>query len=119
MTSQFYETVRPKFESCFLLKKNLDPSFMSPLVKYLLKKRKQAMRRNDEESITRSQNRSNRRLIHSNQVNAVKNEKHGLKKWWNKVNNMTGRVANSLPISSIIDPTVINTYFQSINTDRE
>ena len=58
-------------------------------------------------------------IIHSNQVNAVKSEKHRSKKWWNKVNNMTGRIANILPISSIIDPDVINTYFQSINTDPE
>jgi hypothetical protein len=42
----------------------------------LLKKRKQAMRTNDEEIITRLQNQINR-LIHSNQVNAVKNEKNG------------------------------------------
>ena len=95
-----------------------DPPFMSPLVKYLLKKRKQAMRRNNEESITRLQSQINR-LIHSNQVNAVKSEKHGSKKWWNKVNNMTGRIGNILPISTIIDPDVINTYFQSINTDPE
>ena len=32
---------------------------------------------------------------------------------------MTGRIGNSLPISSIIYPTFINTYFQSINTDPE
>ena len=32
---------------------------------------------------------------------------------------MTGRVGNILPISSITDPDVINTYFQSINTDPE
>ena len=82
---------------------------MSPLLKYLLKKRKQEKRRNDEESITRLRNQINR-LIHSNQVDAVKSEKHGSKKWWNKVNNMTVNIGNSLPINSIIDPTVINTY---------
>ena len=54
------------------------------------------------------------KLIDTSQVNAVKSEKHGSKKWWNKVNNMTGRTGNSLPISSIIDPTVINTYSQSV-----
>ena len=122
MASQFYETIWPKFGTCFPLKKvrssSRDPPFMSPLVKYLLKKRKQAMRRNDEESITRLQSQINR-PIHSNQVNAVKSEKHGSKKWWNKVNNMTGRIGNILPISSITDPDVINTYFQSINTDPE
>ena len=63
MASQFYEIIWPKFEACFPLKKvrssSRDPPFMSPLVKYLLKKRKQAMRRNDEESITRLQNQIN------------------------------------------------------------
>ena len=32
---------------------------------------------------------------------------------------MTGRIGNILLISSIIDPDVINNYFQSINTDPE
>ena len=84
MASQFYETIWPKFEACFPLKKvrssSRDPPFISPLAKYLLKKRKQAMRRNDGESITRLQNQVNR-LIHSNQVNVVKSEKHRSKKW--------------------------------------
>ena len=74
------------------------------------------MRTNDEETITRLHNQINR-LIHSNQVNAVKNEKNGSKKWWSKVNSMTGRKGNNLPVSPIIEPSVINTYFQSINTD--
>ena len=101
MTSQFYETVWPKFESCFPLKK-FDHHHVTRRscpclhVKYLLKKRKQAITRNDEESITRLQNQINR-IIHSNQVNAVKSEKHGSKKWWN--NNITGRIGNSLPIT--------------------
>ena len=121
MATQFYETLWPKFETCFPLIKvrssSRDPPFMSPLVKHLLKKRKQAMRTNDEETITRLQNQINR-LIHSNQVNAVKNEKNGSKKWWSKVN-MLLRKGNTLPVSSIIEPSVINTYFQGINTDPE
>ena len=75
------------------------------------------MRTNDEETITRLQNQIN--LIHSNQVNTVKNEKNGSKKWWSKVNSMTGRKGNTLPVSSVIEPSVINTYFQGINTDPE
>jgi hypothetical protein len=59
------------------------------------------MRTNDEETITRLQNQINR-LVYSNQVNAVKNEKNGSKKWWSKVNSMTGRKGNTLPVSSII-----------------
>ena len=108
------------FETCFPLIKfrSRDPPFMSPLVKHLLKKRKQAMRTNDEETITRLQNQINR-LIHSNQVNAFKNEKNRSRKWWSKVNSMNGRKGNTLPVSSIIEPSVINTYFQGINTDPE
>jgi hypothetical protein len=113
MATQFYETLWPKFETCFPLIKvrssSRDPPFMYPLVKHLLKKRKQAMRTNDEDN----------RLIHSNQVNAVKNEKNGSKKWWSKVNSITGRKGNTLPVSSIIEPSVINTYIQDINTDPE
>ena len=104
MATQFYETLWPKFETCFPLIKvrssSREPPFMSPLVKHLLKKRKQATRTNDEETITRLQNQINR-LIHSNQVNAVKNEKNGSKKWWSKVNSMTGRKGNTLPVSYI------------------
>ena len=44
--------------------------------------------------------------------------KTGTKKWWNNVNNITGRKEkNSVPVSSLIDPNVINAYFQTINTD--
>ena len=76
------------------------------------------MRTNDEETITRLQNQITR-LIHSNQVNSVKNKKNGSKKWWSKVNSMTGRKGNTLSVSYIIEPSVINTYFQGINTDPE
>jgi hypothetical protein len=94
---------------------------MSPLVKYLLKKRKKAIRVGDEESTFRLQNQINT-LIRANQLNAVQNEnqnhKTGTTKWWNNVNNITGRKEkNSAPLSSLIDPNVINAYFQTINTD--
>ena len=120
MATQLYEILWPKFETCFPLIKvrssSRDPPFMSPLVKHLLKKRKKAMRKNDEETLIRLQNQISR-LIHSNQVNAIKNEKNGSKKWWSKVNSMTGRKGKTLRVSSIIEPRVINTYFQGINTD--
>ena len=122
MVTQFYDILWPKFETCFPLIKvrssSRDPPFMSPLIKHLLKKRRQAMRTGDEETNTRLRNQVNR-LIHSNLVNAVKNEKDGSKKWWSKVNSMTGRKGNNLPVSSVIEPSVINTYFQGINTDIE
>jgi hypothetical protein len=87
----------------------------------LLKKRKEAIGVGDEESTFRLQNQINT-LIRANQLNAVQNEnqnhKTGTKKWWNNVNNITGRKEkNSAPVSSLIDPNVINAYFQTINTD--
>ncbi len=125
MIKQLYESLWPRFENNFPLIKvrtsSRDPPFMSPLVKHLLKKRKKAVGVGDEESTFRLQNQINT-LIRANQLNAVQNEnqnhKTGTKKWWNNVNNITGRKEkNSSPVSSLIDPNVINAYFQTINTD--
>ena len=38
-------------------------------------------------------------------------------KEWSVVNGITGRSNSEVPISSLLDPQVINMYFQSINTD--
>ena len=60
-------------------------------------------------------------LIRTNQVNGVKNEraKHskGSKGWWETVNRITGRRSQGTRVSSVISPDVINSFFQSINTD--
>ena len=54
-------------------------------------------------------------------MNAVqcenRTQKTGTKKWWKNVNNITGRKDKNLPISSLMDPNEINTYFQNINID--
>lgn len=58
---------------------------MSPLVKLsFLQKRKKAIRKYNEETVTRLQIQING-LIHSNQVNVIKNEKNVSRKWWEKV----------------------------------
>ena len=120
MIKQLYESLWPRFENNFPLIKvrtsSRDPPFMSPLVKYLLKKRKKAIGVGDEESTFRLQNQINT-LIRANQLNAVQkenqNHKTGTKKWWNNVNNITGRkVKNSAPVSSLIDPNVIKPTFK-------
>ena len=53
MIIKFYEIVWPKFEICFPLIKvrtlSRDPSFMSPLVKLLLKQRRKAIRKGNIE----------------------------------------------------------------------
>ena len=56
-----------------------------------------------------------------NQVNAVNNERikynRGSKGWWDTANRITGRKTQRTLVSSMISPDVINTYFQTINTD--
>ena len=99
-----------------------DPPYMSPLVKHLCKVRnKTAHRGSQAEKIIR-QERINA-LIRMNKVNAVNNErlKHnrGSKGWWDTANSITGRKKQGTLVSSVISPDVINTYFQSINTDDE
>ena len=124
MIKTLYECIWPRFENCFPLIKvrtsSRDPVFMSPLVKHLLQKRKKTVARRDEETTLRLQNQINT-LIRANQLNAVqcenRTQKTGTKKWWKNVNNITGRKDKNLPISSLIDPNEINTYFQNINID--
>ena len=102
MIKTLYESLWPRFESSFPLIKvrtsSRDPVFMSPLVKHLLKKRKKAVVRRDEETTLRLQNQINT-LIRANQLNAVqcenRTQKTGTKKWWKNVNNITGKKVTS------------------------
>ena len=88
---------------------------MSPLVKHLCKIRNKSVRKEVNEDLQRKINK----LIRENMVNEVKKENgknaSGSKKWWNTVNKITGRKANHTSIN--IDPSVIDSYFQTINTD--
>jgi len=43
----------------------------------------------------------------------------GSKGWWDTANRITGRKIQGTLVSSVIPPDVINTYFQTINTDDE
>ena len=58
-------------------------------------------------------------LIRENMVSEVKKENgknaSGSKKWSDTLNKITGRKTNHTSIN--IDPNVINSYFQTINTD--
>ena len=67
MIKQLYESLWPRFENNFPLIKVRtslrDPLFMSPLVKYLLKKRKKAVGVGDEKSTFRLQNQINTLII--------------------------------------------------------
>ena len=90
--------------------------------KHLLKLRKNAINKRDNESSHRLQERINK-LIRSNQLKAVKqenkNQNCGSKIWWSLVNKITGRGNSEVPLSHIIDPKVMNEHFQSINTDPD
>ncbi len=126
MINNFYNKIWPIYEECFPIIKtrvsSRDPPFLSPIVKHLLKLRKNAINKRDNESSHRLQERINK-LIRSNQLKAVKqenkNQNCGSKRWWSLVNKITGRGNNEVPLSHIIDPKVMNEHFQSINTDPD
>ena len=97
-----------------------DPPYMSSLVKYLCNIRNRQI---NTGANTDLQERINK-LIRENQIRAVRNEDRkyqiGAKGWWNTVNRITGRTSKSdIYISATIDPSVINTYFQNVNTDSQ
>ena len=124
MIARFYEKVLPLFNECFPIIKvrtsNRDPPFLSPIIKHLLKQREKAVKRNDSETSHRLQEKINQ-LIRKNQLKAVnqnyRSQTSGSKRWWSVVNGITGRSNSEAPISTLLDPQVINMYFQSINTD--
>ena len=88
---------------------------MSPLVKHLFKIRNKSIWKGDNEYLQSKIDV----LIRQNTVRAVKNENgknaSGSNMWRDTVNRITGRKANQG--SSNIDPSIINSYFQKINTD--
>ena len=119
MLSKFYEVIYPLFEKCFpRIKVKLstrDPPFMSPLVNHILDLRKKAIKKHDLELSDRLQEKINS-LIRENQMRAVRqesnNHKTGSKKWWDTVNRITSRTKHNIPVSTQIDPSNINVYFQ-------
>ena len=123
MLSKFYEVIYPVFEKCFpRIKVKLstrDPPFMSPLVKHLELGRK-AIKKHDLELSNRLQEKINS-LIGENQMRAVRQESNnhqtGSKKWWDTINRIKSRTKHNIPVSTQIDPSDINVYFQKINTD--
>ena len=88
---------------------------MSPLVKHFGKTRNKSIRKEVNQQL---QNKITT-LICKNMVRTVMNENRknasGSKKWWDTVNKITDRKANHGSLS--IDPSIINSYFQKINTD--
>ena len=73
MLARFYENVWPLFNECFPIIKvrtsNRDPPFLSPIIKHLLKQRKNAKMRHDVESDHRLQEKINQ-LLRKNQLKA-------------------------------------------------
>ena len=126
MINNFYNKIWPIFDECFPVIKtrvsSRDPPFLSPIVKHLLKLRKNAVNKRDNECSHRLQEKINK-LIRVNQLKAVKQENkirdRGSKRWWSLVNKITGRGNSEVPLSHIIDPKVMNEHFQTINTDPD
>ena len=94
-----------------------DPPYMTPLIKYLCRKRNKNIKKGHEHDL---QERINN-LIRKNQMQSIceDNKKHetGSKKWWDTVHKITGRKRGSQNVSSILSPSAINQYFKEINTD--
>ena len=115
----------PKFEESFPMIKvrtsTRDPPFISPLVKHVLKQRKQAIKARDSEANTRIKTQINK-LIRINQLKAVQNEyrkcKSGAKDWWSNIDKITGRNDHKLPVTSFIDPNEINGFRSILYTSR-
>ena len=107
-------------ESCALIKIKIssrDPPYMTPLIKYLCRKRNKHVKKRHEYDL---QERINN-LIRENQMQSIckENRKYetGSKKWWDTVHKITGRKCGSQNISSILSPSAINQYFKKISTD--
>ena len=96
------------------------PPFLSPIIRHLLKQRENAKKRHDVETDHRLQEKINQ-LIRKNQLKAVKqnykDQTRCSKRWWSVLKGITGRSNSEVPISSLLDPQLINMYFKSINTD--
>ena len=126
MINNFYNKIWPIFDECFSVIKtrvfSRHPPFLSPIVKHLLKLRKNAVNKRDNECSHRLQEKINK-LIRVNQLKAVKQENkirdRGSKRWWSLVNKITGHGNSEVPLSHIIDPKVMNEHFQTINTDPD
>ena len=110
MINNFYNKIWPIFDECFPVIKtrvsSRDPPFLSPIVKHLLKLRKNAVNKRDNECSHRLQEKMNK-LIRVNQLKAVKQENkirdRGSKRWWSLVNKITGRGNSEVPLSHITD----------------
>ena len=56
-------------------------------------------------------------LIRKNQINAVRDENRGFKRWRDTVQRITGRKTQGTLASKVINPDDINANFPSTNTD--
>jgi hypothetical protein len=119
----FNDTITNLFNECFPLIKvkmsTRDPPYMSPLVKHLCKIRN----KNITKGVNSDLQKRIDELIRENLVRAVNDENIGKILVNPKsggilhVNKITGRKTKNSNISSVIDPHVINSYFQNVNTD--
>ena len=124
MLSEFYEVIYPLFGKCFprvkLKLSTRDLPFTSPLVKHLLERGKNAIKKHDLELSNLFEEKINS-LIRENQMRAVRQESNnhitGSKKWWDTVNRITSRTKLNISLSTQLDSSDINAHFQKTNTD--
>lgn len=124
MSSQFkHVTINYCFPVKTVLMSSRDPPFMSLLVKHLLTQASTSSKRWTKTKPKCCNTPGENKLIRENQLQAVKydSNKHdkGTRSWWSTINSITGRKSICQSISSIIDPTSINVYFDEINTDPD
>lgn len=117
----FYSIISPSFDKIFPSRRvkvsSNDPVFVSPLVKLLLKKRRKFIRMGMFAEADSLQPRIDK-LIHENQVSAVKtrNNKHEKtsSQWWQTVNTMTGRAPKEIALSLLFSVEDTNKYFKEL-----
>ena len=92
-----------------------DLPFTSPLVKHLLERGKNAIKKHDLELSNLFEEKINS-LIRENQMRAVRQESNnhitGSKKWWDTVNRITSRTKLNISLSTQLDSSDINAHFK-------
>ena len=122
--SHFHSLINPAIDIFFPVQKikvsTNDPVFVSPLVKYLLRKRNCFIKKGMLDEANALQPRIDH-LILENQVSAIKstNDRHqwSSRKWWKTVDQITGRSSKEVPLFNIFNLDDLNQHFQHINTD--
>ena len=94
---------------------NKDPHYITPLVKHLLKKRNQLNRKRNHRQVSLLTDQI-RNLIKDNMLKG--SGRRGTQKWWNVVNQHTGRKQNSITQIPFTPDEICN-FFTDISTQHD